>query len=224
AAPERINLLVGRIQTTRGGAGFLIPEDRSRDVFVPTQALNTAIDGDRVVVRVESRSRGDRPEGRVIRILERARETVVGTFHDVKPGRGRRASHGFVVPENRKLPWDVFVAPGGSASAAEGDLVVVRISDWGSGHRGPTGEGEEVLGRPGQAGVDVLSIIRAHELPVDFPADVETAAELLRQQGVGEADLEGREDLRDALIFTIDPEDARDHDDALSIERLDDGW
>ena len=69
AAPEKINLLVGRIQTTRGGAGFLIPEDRSRDVFVPTQSLNTAVDGDRVVVRVESRPKGDRPEGRVIRVL-----------------------------------------------------------------------------------------------------------------------------------------------------------
>lgn len=224
AAPEKINLLVGRLQTTRGGAGFLIPEDRSRDVFIPMQSLNTALDGDRVVVRVESRTKGDRPEGRVIRVLERSRETVVGVFHGVKPGRGRRASHGYVVPEDRKLPWDVFVAPGGGGAAAEGDLVVVRITDWGSGHRGPTGEIEEVLGRPGEAGVDVLSIIRAHELPTDFPRDVEQAAETLRARGVTEADLEGREDLRNALIFTIDPADARDHDDALSIERVGEGW
>ena len=224
AAPERINLLVGRIQTTRGGAGFLIPEDRSRDVFISMQSLNTAIDGDKVVVRVESRARGDRPEGRVIRVLERARTTVVGTFHDVKPGRGRRASHGFVVPEDRKLPWDVFVAPGGGGSAAEGDLVVVRITDWGSGHRGPTGEVEEVLGRPGEPGVDVLAIMRAHELPTDFPADVEEAAEQLQARGVTDADRAGREDLRSAVVFTIDPADARDHDDALSIERQGDGW
>ena len=224
AAPDKINLLVGRLQTTRGGAGFLIPEDRSRDVFIPMQMLNTALDGDRVVVRVESRTKGDRPEGRVIRVLERSRETVVGVFHGVKPGRGRRSSHGYVVPEDRKLPWDVFVAPGGGGEAAEGDLVVVRITDWGSGHRGPTGEIEEVLGRPGEAGVDVLSIIRAHELPTDFPQDVERAAEALRDRGITDADIRGREDLRDALIFTIDPADARDHDDALSIERVGDGW
>jgi ribonuclease R len=224
AAPERINLLVGRIQTTRGGAGFLIPEDRSRDVFIPIQSLNTALDRDRVVVRLESRTRGDRPEGRVIRVLERARETVVGVFHNVKPGRGRRSSHGFVVPEDRKLPWDVFVAPGGAGLAAEGDLVVVRITDWGSGHRGPTGEIEEVLGRPGEPGVDVLSIIRAHELATDFPPEVEQAAEALRDRGVTARDIAGREDLRGALIFTIDPVDAKDHDDALSIERLGEGW
>jgi ribonuclease R len=224
AAPERINLLVGRLQTTRGGAGFLIPEDRSRDVFIPMQSLNSALDGDRVVVRVESRTRGDRPEGRVIRVLERSRATVVGTFHSVKPGRGRRVSHGFVVPEDRKLPWDVFVAPGGAGAAAEGDLVVVRITDWGSGHRGPTGEIEEVLGRPGEPGVDVLSIIRAHELPTDFPSEVEQAAETLRARGVTEDDLAGREDLRETLIFTIDPADAKDHDDAVSIERRGDGW
>lgn len=224
AAPERINLLVGRIQTTRGGAGFLIPEDRSRDVFIPMQSLNTALDGDRVVVRVESRPRGDRPEGRVIRVLERKRETVVGVFHNVKPGRGKRSSHGFVVPEDRKLPWDVFVAPGGAGDASEGDVVVVRITDWGSGHRGPTGEVEEVLGRPGSPGVDVLSIIRAHELPTDFPTEVERAAEELRAAGVTAADLAGREDLRDAVVFTIDPADARDHDDALSIERSGAGW
>jgi ribonuclease R len=224
AAPERINLLTGRLQTTRGGAGFLIPEDGSRDVFIPMQSLNTALDGDRVVVRVESRPRGDRAEGTVIRVLDRARETVVGVFHNVKAGRGKRSSHGFVVPEDRKLPWDVFVAPGGAGQAAEGDVVVVRITDWGSGHRGPTGEIEEVLGRPGDAGVDVLAIIRAHGLPTDFPSEVEQAAEAIRSQGVTAADIAGRDDLRDTLIFTIDPADARDHDDALSIERRGDGW
>jgi ribonuclease R len=225
AAPERINLTVGRVQTTRGGAGFLIPDDRSPDVFIPVQALNTAIDGDRVVVRVESRHRGDRPQGRVIRVLERSRTTVVGVFHAMSPGRGgRRSQHGYVVPEDRKLPWDVFVAPGGGGEAEEGDLVVVTVVDWGSGHRGPVGEVTEVLGRYGEAGVDVLAIMRGHELPTDFPQDVEEAAEALRSAGVTSDDLAGREDLRGLLVFTIDPADARDHDDALSIEPIDGGW
>jgi ribonuclease R len=220
AAPEKINLTVGRLQTTRGGAGFLIPEDRSRDVYIPMQALNTALDGDRVVVRVESRPRGDRPEGRVIRVLERSRETVVGVFHGVrpgkgvkpgkgakpgkgvKPGKGRRSGHGFVVPEDRKLPWDVFVAPGGGGEAAEGDLVVVRITDWGSGHRGPTGEVEEVLGRPGEPGVDVLSIIRCHEAFDRLPRRGGTRGGGVAGPRRHGRDLADRTDLREALIVS----------------------
>jgi ribonuclease R len=224
AVPERINLAVGRLQTTRGGAGFLIPDDRSGDVFIAPRSLNTAVNGDRVVVRVESGQRGDRPEGRVVRVLERARQTVVGVFHGARGGRGRKAAHGFVVPEDRRLPWDIHVGPGGAGEAEEGDLVVVRITDWGSDHRGPTGEIEDVLGRPGDTGVGVLAIIRAHELPTDFPADVERAAAAAGTRGIRPEDLAGRDDLRDALIFTIDPADARDHDDALSIERLAHGW
>jgi ribonuclease R len=128
------------------------------------------------------------------------------------------------VPEDRKLPWDVFVAPGGGGIARDGDLVVTRITDWGGEHRGPTGAIEEVLGRYGDPGVDVMAIIRGHELATDFPADVEQAAEALRARGVTEADLAGREDLRPLHVFTIDPADARDHDDALSIEAIGSGW
>jgi ribonuclease R len=227
AAPERINLQVGRLQTTRSGAGFLIPEDGTPDVFVPVEGLNTAIHGDRVVVRVEGHGRGDRPQGRVIRVVERARDSVVGVFHAVGAGHARRrSSHGFIVPEDRKLPWDVFVAPGAGGAAVDGDVVVVRITDWGSAHRGPTGEVEEVLGRAGDPGVDVLSIIRAHALPTTFPTAVEKAAAALRAAragGVSPAELERREDLRGAVVFTIDPADARDHDDALSIEGLPQG-
>jgi ribonuclease R len=221
AAPERINLMVGRLQTTRAGAGFMVPEAGGPDVFIPLEALNTAVDGDHVVVRVESRARGDRPAGRVIRVLQRARESVVGVFHAASPGRGgRRSAHGHVVPEDRKLPWDVYITPGRSGTAEDGDMVVARITDWGSSRRGPAGEIDEVLGRPGEAGVDVLAIIRAHGLPMDFPDEVEQSAEALRRRGLTEDDLRSREDLRSLLIFTIDPADARDHDDAISVEAL----
>jgi ribonuclease R len=224
AAPARINLVAGRVQTTRGGAGFVIPDDPGPDIFIPVEALNTAVDGDRVVARVEGRRGGSSPQGRVIRVLERSRLTVVGVFHRMRPGRGgRRSLHGYVVPQDRKLPWDVFVAPAGPAPE-EGDVVVVRITDWGSENRGPTGEVAEVLGRRGEPGVDVLAIVRAHELPTDFPADVEAAAEALRATGIAAADLEGREDLRELLVLTIDPADAKDYDDALSIEPVASGW
>lgn len=217
AAPERINLAVGRITTTRRGAGFLIPDDHSPDIFISPDALGTANDGDRAVVRVESRKRGDRPEGRVIKILKRHRESVVGTFHD---RQGARGTYGFVVPEDRKFRWDVMIPTGQTGGAGPGDVVVVRITDWGGPTRGPAGEVERVLGRLGDPGVDVLAIIHGHELPTEFPPAVEAEAEKLRARGITAADLADREDLRDHLVFTIDPADAKDHDDALSLRPL----
>src|SRR5690606_20786491 len=126
---------------------------------------------------------------------------------------------GFVTPEDRKLTRDVFVPPGLEKDAKEGDLVVVRVSSWGDAHLGPAGEVERVLGAAGQPGVDVLGVIHGHELPIEFPPEVTAEAEALRDRGVTAADLEGRLDLRDDLIFTIDPADAKDHDDALSVKR-----
>ncbi len=212
AAPQRINLVVGRLQTIRSGAGFVVPEDGGADLFIPADGLGSAVNGDRVVARIEKKRRGQRREGRVIRVLERARETIVGRYH---PAR----NFGFVTPEDRKLTRDVFVPPGLEKDAKEGDLVVVRVSSWGDAHLGPAGEVERVLGAAGQPGVDVLGVIHGHELPIEFPPEVTAEAEALRDRGVTAADLEGRLDLRDDLIFTIDPADAKDHDDALSVKR-----
>src|SRR5690606_2535366 len=103
------------------------------------------------------------------------------------------------------------------------DVVVVRISDWGNGHLGPAGEVETVLGPRTDTGVDVLAILYAHGLPLDFPDEVVEEAEAIAARGIQPADLEGRLDLRDQLIFTIDPADARDHDDALSIRPAGEG-
>jgi ribonuclease R len=214
ALPEKINLVVGDLQTIRSGAGFVSVED-GPDVFIPAPGLGSAVDGDRVVARVERRRQRDRPEGTVIKVLVRSRETVVGVYHPAK-------SFGFVVPEDQKLNRDVFIPPGQNGDATDGDVVQVRIVSWGDAHRGPAGEVERVLGRLGDPGVDVLTVAYGHELPMDFPPDVLEAAESLRQGSVRPADLDGRHDLRGQLIFTIDPADARDHDDALSIRRTED--
>jgi ribonuclease R len=218
AAPERINLVTGRLQLIRSGAGFVVPEAEGEDLFVPADALGSAVDGDKVVARVEGRRRGgeDRARGRIIRVLERARRTVVGSYHPTR-------NFGFVRPEDPKLTRDVFVPPGQEAGAADGDVVVARITDWGDGRAGPVGAVERVLGRLGDAGVDVLAIIFAHELPLEFPPEVEAEAEQLHRQGITKSELSRRADLRDRLVFTIDPADARDHDDALSITRRPDG-
>ncbi|HEX6939632.1 MAG TPA: ribonuclease R [Longimicrobiales bacterium] len=218
AAPEKINLVVGRLQTIRSGAGFVVPEDGDEDLFVPWQAMGSAVHGDRVIARVEKRRRGQRREGRIIKVLERARETVVGVYH---PAR----NFGFVVPEDRKLTRDIFIPPGQESRARDGDVVLVRIFNWGDEHLGPAGEVERVLGSKGEAGVDVLAVVYGHGLPVDFPAEVIEEAERLRERGIRAEDLERRRDLRGECIFTIDPVDARDHDDALSIRPLgDDRW
>lgn len=215
ALPRKINLAVGQLQTIRSGAGFVNTEEGA-DVFIPVNGMGSALDGDRVVARVEKRRRGDRPEGRIIKVLERARETVVGVYH---PAR----SFGFVVPEDQKLTRDVFVPPGQDGGAGDGDVVVVRIDSWGDDHRGPAGEVQRVLGRLGDPGVDVLAVAYGHELPLEFPAEVDREADRLAKRGIREADLEGRLDLRGQLVFTIDPADAKDHDDALSIRQSEDG-
>ena len=215
ALPKKINLAVGPLQVIRSGAGFVQTEE-GPDVFVPSSALGSAMDGDRVVARVERRRRGDRPEGSIIKILERARDTVVGVYH---PSR----NFGFVVPEDQKLTSDVFVPPGEADGAEDGDVVVVRITSWGDRKRGPAGEVEKVLGKLKDPGVDVLAVAYGHELPLEFPPEVEAAAAELQERGVRPEHLHERVDLRGQLIFTIDPPDARDHDDALSIRKGEDG-
>lgn len=211
AVPEKINLVAGRFQSIRGGAGFVVPDERGADVYIPSDATATAVDGDRVVARIERRRRGPRVEGSIIRVLERARRTVVGVYHPVR-------NFGFVEPEDRSIARDVLVLAGKAQGAEAGDVVVVRVTDWGGDQRGPVGEVERVLGPLSAPGVDVLAVAYGHELPLDFPDEVEREAERLRERGIRQDDLRGRLDLREMLVFTIDPPDARDHDDALSIE------
>jgi ribonuclease R len=217
ALPEQINLVVGTLDSTRRGAGFVVPEKRKADetdVFVPPHKLGGAVHGDRVVARVEGRRGRDNREGRIIQVLERAHSQVVGTLQ-----RGKR--FGFVVPDNTRLGFDVYVAEEALKQAREGQKVVVSIEDWGDGTKSPEGRVVEVLGDPDAPGVDILSIIRTHELDPDFPPEVEESARKLTADFDAEA--KKRLDLRDKLVFTIDPHDAKDFDDALSIEERGDG-
>lgn len=222
ALPERINLVVGRLQITRAGDGFVIPETGAtegkgpagtRDIFVPGPSLASAFDGDRVVVRIERSRPGRAPEGSIVKVLERAREQIVGVYH-------RSGTYGFLVPEDRRLRRDLFIPPGTEGGAREGEVVVARVTDWGDPTRNPVAEVVSVLGPPDKPGVDVLSIVHGHDLPVEFPRPVRAEAERIAQRGLSREDLRGREDLRERLAFTIDPADAKDHDDALSVERI----
>lgn len=219
AAPERINLAPGRFQARRNGSGFVIPDGGGPDVYIPADAAGSARDGDRVIARIERRRRGPRVEGSILRVLERARGTLVGTF------RRTRSNVGYVVPSDPRHGPDVVVGPDGAGGAEDGDVVVVRMLEWGEGRRPPLGEVLTVLGRPGEPGVDILAIIHGHELPLAFPDAVEREAEEALRSGVTAEDIADREDLRDLLVFTIDPADAKDHDDALSVTPLEgDRW
>jgi len=215
AAPGKINLSVGRLTVTRAGDGFVIPDEAPKgkgDVFVPSRSLGSAMDGDHVVVRVERRRRGRAPSGTIIKVLERARSVIVGTFR-----AGRR--FGVVVPQDPKLLRDIFIPSGDELIPAESDVVVVRITSWGDEKRNPIGEIEKILGAFGAPGVDILSVIHGHGLPTEFTPGVEEEAKRIAAEA-GTATDAGRVDRRDLNAFTIDPADAKDHDDALSIRDL----
>ncbi len=214
AVPEKANLVAGRLAITQKGDGFVAPDTGGQDVFVPGLSLESAMDGDQVVVRVEGRPRGRSPVGRVIKVLDRAHETVVGTFR-------RSDSFGVVHPRNRRISREILVAQGDQAKASEGDVVVARITTFGSGKMGPTGRIETVLGKSSDPGVDILSVIHDYGLPLAFPESVVSAArDAVSQRRKDPGGL--RTDRRDLHVFTIDPADAKDHDDGLSIRPLED--
>ena len=221
--PAEADLVTGTLSIHQNGYGFLITEKPGQpDIFVAAENTGTAMHGDRVVVRIThdqpyARTKG-RQEGRVIRILERAHDTIVGTLQH------SRNFH-YVVPDDPRIVHDVYVRPvkdGRSQTATVGDKVVVRLEPWESRHVNPEGDIIEILGPASAPGVDMLSIIRKYHLPTEFPGDVIDQANRISET-VDARKLEGREDLRKKFIVTIDPDDARDFDDAIHVEKIDNG-
>ena len=228
--PAEADLVTGKLSLHPVGYGFLTSEKPGEpDVFIAAENVGTAMHRDRVVARISleppaGRIKGRR-EGRVIRILERAHDTIVGTLQQSR-------NFYFVVPDDPRFVHDIYVRPVAAVQkdrqsetqATVGDKVVVRLDDWQSRHVNPEGEIIEVLGPASAPGVDVLSIIRKYHLPTEFPSDVLEQAERIPER-VEAQQIAGREDLRNQFIVTIDPDDARDFDDAINVEKLaNGGW
>ena len=231
--PEAADLVTGTIQIHSTGNAHLLSERAGQpDLYIAAANTGTAFNGDTVVARIVHegadsaeplRGRpvrgGDRREGRIIRILKRATETTVGTLQRTK-------KFFYVIPDDPRIVHDIYVHPGERPLPTPpnvGDKVVVRLDEWNSRHISPEGEIIEVLGPASAPGVDMLSIVRKHNLPTIFPDGVLVEAERIPEQ-VPPAELARREDLRAALIYTIDPDDARDFDDAIQVEKTAGGW
>ncbi len=214
---QKMNLSAGVLQGHPRGFAFLMPDDKGDDIYVAKENLAGAMHGDRAVVRpIGFGNKGKRTEGEVIRILERANERVVGRFESTE------RQFGFVVPDEKKLGWDIFVPKAHQKGAKSGDKVVVEIIRWPEARRNPEGKIVEAFGSSGDPGVDILSIIKKYKLPEEFPSRVLREAEAIPTE-IAPEDEVGRWDLRELSMVTIDSEDAKDLDDAVSLELLDNG-
>lgn len=218
--PDRMRLVTGRVQVHPRGFGFVTPdqpvEGVAGDLYIAGANLNQAMHGDRVVARVESQSPAGRAEGRIVRVLERAAEDLVGRFDVDDSGLA------YVVPFDRRLVMDVHIRSGDDGAAAPGDMVVVELTRWPTSTRGPVGRVTEVLGNIDAPGIDTQLIIRKHHLPDTH--DPAAVAEAKRAgDHVRPRDIKGRRDFRGLPTVTIDGETARDFDDAVTLERLPNG-
>ena len=222
ANPKKANLLVGVLDANQKGFGFVVPakEGISDDIYVDSEGLGSAMHGDIVVVRLPStkkRKKGRRQRkkesnvGKIIRVLYRENETIVGTL--------KKSRHfNYVAPDNSKLPRDIYVSMDDPKGAEHGDKVIVKIDQWPTRHLHSEGTIVEILGKDGEPAVDIKSIIHQFKLPFEFSKN--TLAETIElQQPVSPDEIGARLDLRDELIITIDPDDAKDFDDAISLKK-----
>ncbi len=207
--------IVGKLHVKTQGYGFIITEDKMRDIFISQRNMGTAFHGDTVKVELYARSEGKSQEGRVVEIVERARKNIVGTFQS-----GKHWST--VIPDDLKMLRDIYIAPGDKMKAKTGQKVVVHLKKWEDGHENPTGKVIEILGDPEAAGVDILSIARSFDLPAGFSQRVINETENITVE-IPEKEIERRLDWRDELTFTVDPVDAKDFDDAVSLKLLENG-
>ena len=212
---SKADYIEGVIDMTSRRTAYFVSDELEDDIFIPTANLNKALDGDKVKVYIYNRRRGRRPEGEVVEIIERARVEFVGVIDIQK-------NFAFVSTANPKMYTDIFIPKNKLGNAQDGDVVLVKIDDWPAKADSPFGEVLRVLGRPGEHNTEIHAILAEYGLPYDFPVDVEAYAQKI-DTSIKEEEIAKRRDMRKVLTFTIDPKDAKDFDDALSFQVLENG-
>ena len=205
----------GRVEITARGNGYVVLDDFPEDVFISYNRLNKAFDGDIVEVSIFSKRNSKKPEGEIVRVLERKKNSFVGIVDLQK-------TFAFVKPTDFKMYTDIFVPIEKIGKAKNGEKVVVKVSEWPENADSPYGEILEVLGKPGEHNTEIHSILAEYGLPYEFPLEVEHFANKM-DTSIKAEEIAKRRDMRETLTFTIDPKDAKDFDDALSFEVLPNG-
>lgn len=214
--PERMGLVVGKLQGHQKGYGFVIPFEERSDVFIPSGSMNGAMHGDKVISKIiKEGADGRKCEGEIIRILERGNKTIIGVFEDSK-------NFGFVVPEDKRIYQDIFIPKDEKMGALTGQIVMAEVTEWPEKRRNPEGRIIQILGSKGDKGLDILTIMKKYDLPEEFSEKIENYADSISEE-IPPEEYKRRRDLRDLRIVTIDGEDAKDLDDAVSIEKLSNG-
>ncbi|MDF2543591.1 MAG: rnr [Herbinix sp.] len=203
---------VGMFSGTSRGFGFVILEGDEDDIFIPENATKGALHGDKVTVAIKEGQTGRRKEGAIVSVLERGNTEIVGTFE-------KSRNFGFVLPDNQKFGKDIFIPKEFTKGAVTGHKVVVKITDFGDATKSPEGKVVEILGHINDPGVDIMSVVKANNLPVEFPEEVMRQLNNIPEE-IDEKDMVGRMDIRNLQTVTIDGEDAKDLDDAITITKI----
>ncbi|RZJ63162.1 MAG: ribonuclease R [Flavobacterium sp.] len=211
----KADYIEGTIDMTSRKTAYFVSPEVEEDIFIPTNNLNKALDKDKVKVYIYNRRKGRRPEGEVVEIIERFKTEFVGVIDIQK-------NFAFVSTANPKMYTDIFIPKNKLNDAENGDVVLVKIEDWPAKADSPFGEVIKVLGKPGEHNTEIHAILAEYGLPYDFPVDVEVFAQKI-DTSIQEEEVAKRRDMRDVLTFTIDPRDAKDFDDALSFQILENG-
>ncbi|MEO1052987.1 MAG: ribonuclease R [Bacteroidota bacterium] len=207
--------VTGRVDHVNARFAYIVTPEEEPDIYVKSRDLNYAFDGDTVKVSLYSTKRGANPEGQVVEIVKRAKESFVGRL-EISP------KFAFVIPDNRKIHQDIFVKLNNAGGAEHNDKVIVDITVWPDRDRNPEGKVSHVLGKAGENDAEIHSIMAEFGLPFSFPEAVDKAADKIADR-ITAAEIKKRKDFREITTFTIDPEDAKDFDDALSFRQLENG-
>lgn len=205
------NIKTGIFLGTQKGFGFVSLEDEPDDIFIPESATNGAMHGDKVTIMISDEKTGKRKEGTVLQIVERGMTEIVGTFDKSK-------NFGFVIPDNQKIGYDIFIPKEHTMGAVTGHKVVVKLTSYGDENHNPEGKVVEILGHINDPGIDIMSVIKAYDLPVEFPKDVFRILDYIPDE-ISPEEIKNRRDIRDLQTVTIDGEDAKDLDDAISLTK-----